>query len=77
MRRTSSAAGFSPAIALLSALMLSGCEEPNTYVEPPPPKVSVAQPLVQDVVDYLAEVYPEVLNLPPDPEQVILTREGG
>ena len=53
MRRTSSAAGFSPAIALLSALMLSGCEEPNTYVEPPPPKVSVAQPLVQDVVDYL------------------------
>jgi len=32
----------------------------------------------EDVVDYLAEVYPaEVLNLPPDPEQVILTREGG
>lgn len=32
----------------------------------------------EDVVDYLAEVYPaEVLNLPPDPRQVILTREGG
>jgi CBS domain-containing protein len=32
----------------------------------------------EDVVDYLAEVYPEeVLNLPPDPDQVILTREGG
>jgi CBS domain-containing protein len=32
----------------------------------------------EDVVDYLAEVYPaEVLNLPPDPEQVIHTREGG
>jgi CBS domain-containing protein len=32
----------------------------------------------EDVVDYLAEVYPaEVLNLPPDPGQVILTREGG
>jgi CBS domain-containing protein len=32
----------------------------------------------EDLVDYLAEVYPEeVLNLPPDPGQVILTREGG
>ena len=32
----------------------------------------------EDVIGYLAEVYPaEVLNLPPDPEQVILTREGG
>jgi CBS domain-containing protein len=32
----------------------------------------------EDVVGYLAEVYPaEVLNLPPDPDQVILTREGG
>ena len=32
----------------------------------------------EDVVDYLAEVYPAaVLNLPPDPDQVILTREGG
>jgi CBS domain-containing protein len=32
----------------------------------------------EDIVDYLAEVYPaEVLNLPPDPGQVILTREGG
>ena len=32
----------------------------------------------EDIVDYLAEVYPaEILNLPPDPKQVILTREGG
>ena len=32
----------------------------------------------EDVVSYLAEVYPAVvLNLPPDPGQVILTREGG
>ena len=32
----------------------------------------------EDVVSYLAEVYPaEVLNMPPDPGQVILTREGG
>ncbi len=31
----------------------------------------------EDVVGYLAEVYPEILNLPPDPGQVILKREGG
>jgi len=32
----------------------------------------------KDVVNYIAEVYPEqVLNLPPDPDQVILEREGG
>ena len=32
----------------------------------------------KDVVNYVAEVYPEqVLNLPPDPDQVILEREGG
>jgi len=32
----------------------------------------------EDVVDYLAEVYPaEILNLPPDPDQVVLEREGG
>ena len=32
----------------------------------------------EDIVSYLAEVYPaEVLNLPPNPGQVILTREGG
>jgi CBS domain-containing protein len=32
----------------------------------------------EDVVGYLAEVYPaEVLNLPPDPGQVLHTREGG
>jgi signal-transduction protein with cAMP-binding, CBS, and nucleotidyltransferase domain len=32
----------------------------------------------KDIVDYLAEVYPEqVLNLPPDPDQVVLEREGG
>jgi RND family efflux transporter MFP subunit len=35
-------------------LGLSGCEEKNTYVEPPPPKVTVSQPQVQDVTEYLA-----------------------
>jgi len=35
------------------ALFLVACEEQNTYVEPPPPKVTISQPLVQDVTDYL------------------------
>ncbi len=44
-----------PAWALtlgLSALLLA-CEEQNTYVAPPAPKVTVARPLVQDVTEYL------------------------
>ena len=32
----------------------------------------------KDIVDYIAEVYPEqVLNLPPDPDQIVTEREGG
>jgi hypothetical protein len=46
MRHISASAGFPSAIALRSVLALAGSGEPNTYVEPPPPKVSVAQPLV-------------------------------
>lgn len=38
---------------LLAALLLAACEEPNTYVEPPPPRVTVALPLVEDVTEYL------------------------
>ncbi|MEM7224929.1 MAG: efflux RND transporter periplasmic adaptor subunit [Pseudomonadota bacterium] len=45
-------AGPKVAFALI-AVSLIGCEEQNTYVEPPPPKVTIAQPLVQDVVDYV------------------------
>ncbi len=37
----------------LLALLLAACEEQNTYVEPPPPKVTISQPLVQEVTDYL------------------------
>jgi RND family efflux transporter MFP subunit len=33
--------------------LFTACDEPNTYVEPPPPKVTVAQPLEQEVIDYL------------------------
>ncbi len=34
-------------------LTILACEEPNTYVEPPNPKVTIAQPLVQEITDYL------------------------
>jgi RND family efflux transporter MFP subunit len=51
MRRVSRLFGLMPVTAL--ALTLAACEDTNTYVAPPPPKVSVAQPLVQDITDYL------------------------
>ncbi len=38
---------------IVLALILAGCEETNTYVKPPPPKVTVAKPLVKEVTDYL------------------------
>jgi RND family efflux transporter MFP subunit len=53
MRYVRAVAGCSPAIIFLAALALAGCEEANTYVKPPPPKVSVAQPMVQEIIDYL------------------------
>jgi RND family efflux transporter MFP subunit len=40
------------ALAALAAV-LSGCGEQNSYVAPPPPKVSVATPLQQPVTRYL------------------------
>ena len=33
--------------------LLAGCGDSNTYVEPPPPAVTVATPLIQEVTDYL------------------------
>ncbi len=36
-----------------AASLLTACEQKNTYVEPPPPKVTVAQPLQEGVIDYL------------------------
>ena len=39
--------------ALGAPILLLACEEENTYVAPPPPKVTVATPLVQDVTEYL------------------------
>ncbi len=38
---------------LLILVMVTACEEKNTYVEPPPPKVTVAEPLQQEVTEYL------------------------
>jgi RND family efflux transporter MFP subunit len=37
---------------LIFTLLLAGCES-NVYVEPPPPKVTTARPLLQDITDYL------------------------
>ncbi len=41
------------ALILLLIWMTAACGKGNEYVEPPPPKVTVAQPLEQEVVDYL------------------------
>lgn len=43
--------GRGKATVLLAAVMLWGCEEPNTYVAPPPPAVVVTQPVQQTVPD--------------------------
>lgn len=43
------------AAALAAGLLLGlapGCGEPNAYVEPPPPEVTVATPVRRDVVEY-------------------------
>ena len=39
--------------ALAAPLFLLACEEENTYVPPPLPKVTVALPLIQEVTEYL------------------------
>jgi RND family efflux transporter MFP subunit len=39
--------------AALSALVLAACGDSNTYVAPPPPKVTVANPVEQPVTRYL------------------------
>jgi RND family efflux transporter MFP subunit len=40
-------------VAAIAAAALAGCGSKNTYVQPPPPKVTVAQPLQQPVTLYL------------------------
>ena len=41
------------AMLFLVVVLFAACEQKNTYVEPPPPKVTVAEPLQQEVIDYL------------------------
>jgi RND family efflux transporter MFP subunit len=41
------------AVILLLVWIIAGCSKENEFVEPPPPKVSVAQPVQQDVTNYL------------------------
>ena len=38
---------------LLILGLITACEQKNTYVEPPPPKVTVAEPLQQEVIEHL------------------------
>ena len=39
--------------ASLLVAVLAGCGQENRFAEPPPPKVTVAQPLIQEITDYL------------------------
>ncbi len=41
------------ALAFSPILLLFGCAKPNTYVEPPPPEVTVEAPVQQTVTEYL------------------------
>ena len=38
---------------LLIVWMSAACDQRNEYAEPPPPKVTVAKPLQQEIIDYL------------------------
>jgi len=40
-------------LAICALLGVAACEEKNTYVAPPPPKVSVAAPVIMEVTDFL------------------------
>jgi RND family efflux transporter MFP subunit len=44
---------WSAAPALLALAVLAGCGEKNTYVAPPPPKVTVAKPVQRNITNYL------------------------
>lgn len=41
--------------SLTGLIFIVGCSQPNAYVPPPPPSVTVARPLVRTVTNYLEE----------------------
>jgi multidrug efflux system membrane fusion protein len=51
MLRARKISGLTAVAAL--AFLLAGCGDSNTYLEPPPPQVTVATPVIQDVTSYL------------------------
>ena len=51
MLRARKKSGLTAVAAL--AFLLAGCGDSNTYLEPPPPQVTVAMPVIQGVTDYL------------------------
>ncbi len=53
MKTSHSARAGRVPLALLAAALAWGCTQKNEYAPPPPPKVTVAQPLVEEVTDYL------------------------
>lgn len=40
-------------LAVAALFAVAACDDTNTYVEPPPPKVTVAAPAVMEITDYL------------------------
>ena len=44
---------ISAAAALVGVVLMAGCETENVYVPPPPPEVTVARPVTDEVSDYL------------------------
>ena len=47
-----SVAAFVRGTVLIAAAALAACGQKNEYAAPPPPKVTVAEPLQQDVTGY-------------------------
>ena len=45
--------GYWTGIIGLAAVLITGCEDKNTYVPPPPPQVNVSQPVKQQVSEFL------------------------
>jgi len=53
LRKASFTRKWHTLIILLVVWLPAACEQKNTFVEPPPPKVTIAEPLQQEVIDYL------------------------